>query len=241
MRQKKGSGMHNPRKNAVRERMKKKLMQEQKKLLQEQEAARQKQKEQIELAKKLGFTTEQRKQMDETERDNQLIEMLKNRHKFPQETQLKIDKFEKDFLTNLSEHGIEFNDDGKLNHELSTYDETDDFKDRKVAAKATAERKKAVAALPKTAAMARIEERTAIATASVAAAKAATAAAEAAKRQQVEAAVAAALATETTTTTTTEVGTEVPAPVVPKTQEEIAALQKATNYIHDYLVKGHYY
>jgi len=194
------------------------------------------------LAKKLGFLdTEQRKQMDETERDNQLIEMLKNRHKFPQETQLKIDKFEKDFLTNLSEHGIEFNDDGKLNHELSTYDETDDFKDRKVAAKATAERKAAVAALPKTAAMARIEERTAIATASVAAAKAATAAAEAAKRQQVEAAVAAALATETTTTTTTEVGTEVPAPVVPKTQEEIAALQKATNYIHDYLVKGHYY
>mmetsp|Transcript_57518 Transcript_57518/g.64341 ORF Transcript_57518/g.64341 Transcript_57518/m.64341 type:complete len:237 (+) Transcript_57518:199-909(+) len=236
MRQKKGSGMHNPRKNAVRERMKKKLMQE-------QEAARQKQKEQIELAKKLGFLdTEQRKQMDETERDNQLIEMLKNRHKFPQETQLKIDKFEKDFLTNLSEHGIEFNDDGKLNHELSTYDETDDFKDRKVAAKATAERKAAVAALPKTAAMARIEERTAIATASVAAAKAATAAAEAAKRQQVEAAVAAALAKETaTTTTTTEVVTEVPAPAVPKTQEEIAALQKATNYIHDYLVKGHYY
>jgi len=228
--------MHNPRKNAVRERMKKKLMQE-------QEAARQKQKEQIELAKKLGFLdTEQRKQMDETERDNQLIEMLKNRHKFPQETQLKIDKFEKDFLTNLSEHGIEFNDDGKLNHELSTYDETDDFKDRKVAAKATAERKAAVAALPKTAAMARIEERTAIATASVAAAKAATAAAEAAKRQQVEAAVAAALAKETaTTTTTTEVVTEVPAPAVPKTQEEIAALQKATNYIHDYLVKGHYY
>ena len=84
------------RTNAVRERMKKKLRTE-------KEAARQKQNAQIELAKQLIPTTAQRQQMNETERDNQLIEMLKNRHKFPHETQLKIDQFEKDFLTNLSE------------------------------------------------------------------------------------------------------------------------------------------
>mmetsp|Transcript_57447 Transcript_57447/g.64257 ORF Transcript_57447/g.64257 Transcript_57447/m.64257 type:complete len:249 (-) Transcript_57447:53-799(-) len=237
------------RKNAVRERMKKKLRQE-------QEAARQKEKEtqnaQIQLAQELIPTHDERNQMDYTERNKTVIQMLDNRDKLPKRTQVRIDKFVEDFFTITSEHGMEFTEDGKVNHELSTYEETDDFKDQKVAAKATADRKAIVAALLPTEATARTEARATTAAISIAATKAAKATAaaaaattEAARRQQVEAAVAAALlATETTTEVVTAVSpapVPAPAPAVPKTKEQIAALQKATDYIHDYLVKGHYY
>lgn len=105
----------------------------------------------------------------------------------------------------FEKNGMEFNDDGKVNHELLTYEDTDDFKDRKLAAKVTADRKAVVAALPKTEAIARTEARVTTAAISIAATKAATATAaatEAARRQQVEAAVAAALGTPTPTTAT---------------------------------------
>jgi len=172
--------------------------------------------------------------------------MLDNRDKLPKRTQVKIDKFVEDFFTITSEHGMEFTEDGKVNHELSTYEETDNFKDQKVAAKATADRKAIVAALLPTEATARTEARATTAAISIAATKAAKATAaaattEAARRQQVEAAVAAALATETTTEVVTEVPAPATAPAVPKTKEELAASQKVTDYIHDYLVKGHYY
>jgi len=246
------------RKNAVRERMKKKLRHE-------QEAARQKEKEtqnaQLQLAQELIPTHDERNQMDYTERNKTVIQMLDNRDKLPKRTQVRIDKFVEDFFTITSEHGMEFTEDGKVNHELSTYEETDDFKDQKVAAKATADRKAIVAALLPTEATARTEARATTAAISIAATKAAKATAtaaaattEAARRQQVEAAVAAALATETTTEVITAVpasvpalealealALEAPAPTVPKTKEELAALQKTTDYIHDYLVKGHYY
>mmetsp|Transcript_11128 Transcript_11128/g.12492 ORF Transcript_11128/g.12492 Transcript_11128/m.12492 type:complete len:239 (+) Transcript_11128:91-807(+) len=227
------------RKNAVRDRMKKKLRQE-------QEAARQKEKEtqnaQLQLAQELIPTHDERNQMDYTERNKTVIQMLDNRDKLPKRTQVRIDKFVEDFFTITSEHGMEFTEDGKVNHELSTYEETDNFKDQKVAAKATADRKAIVAALLPTEAIARTEARATTAAISIAATKAAKATAaaattEAARRQQVEAAVAAALGTETTA----EVVTEAPAPAVPKTKEELAASQKVTDYIHDYLVKGHYY
>jgi len=120
---------------AIRDRMKKKLLLEQ--------AAKQKQeKMNLELAKNLISTQAERNKMDNTERDNQLMKLLENRDKMPLRTQVRIDKFVEDFFRITKEDGIEFNDDGTTNHELSTYEENDDYKDfednRKVAAKATA-------------------------------------------------------------------------------------------------------
>merc|ERR1719491_2239320 len=105
MRPKKGPALHdNSRKNAVRERMKTKLRHE-------QEAARQQQNDKLQLAQELIPTTEQRNQMDYTERNNTVIKMLDNRDKLPKRTQVKIDKFVEDFFTITSEHGMEFNDE----------------------------------------------------------------------------------------------------------------------------------
>lgn len=198
---------------AIRDRMKKKLLLEQ--------AAKQKQeKMNLELAKNLISTQAERNKMDNTERDNQLMKLLENRDKMPLRTQVRIDKFVEDFFRITKEDGIEFNDDGTTNHELSTYEENDDYKDfednRKVAAKATATAEtkimRSVAAEAKK--QAKTEPRTTLF---------GTAPATAIATTEVVTADAAAAAT-----------------VVPKTEEEIAALQKATDYIHDYLFKGHY-
>jgi len=196
---------------AIRDRMKKKLLLEQ--------AAKQKQeKMNLELAKNLISTQAERNKMDNTERDNQLMKLLENRDKMPLRTQVRIDKFVEDFFRITKEDGIEFNDDGTTNHELSTYEENDDYKDfednRKVAAKATATAETKIMRSVAAEAKKQTEPRTTLF---------GTAPATAIATTEVVTADAAAAAT-----------------VVPKTEEEIAALQKATDYIHDYLFKGHY-
>jgi len=183
------------------------------------------------------YAQKKRNEMIKAEREEKLLTLLQNLPLRAQETKLRIDHLNEDFNTMLREHGIELyydDDDGgnwtnfKVNHELSIYDENGDFKDsRKVAAQATADRKAVLATESKTEATARTTAR-AIPAATIAAI------ARAAAKTKVSAS-----ASTTATAATTEFVTA-PAAAVPKTKEEIVALQKATDYIHDYLFKGHY-